>query len=134
MKPNPYLKLNPTQYTFKTLSYNYLEKLRLKWYTPKKSIPLDLYKDFTAVSLAFMIMGNGYWYNNTIYICTESFTLKDIHILLYVLRNKLGLIVSTSKRRNGYRIRFSSREKNIRLLRSLVIDHFHPIMHYKLGI
>lgn len=127
-------KLEPTQYTFSTLSFNYLEKLRLKWYTPKKSIPLDLYKYFTAVSLAFMIMCDGYWSKNTIYICTESFTLKDIHILLYILRNKFGLIVSTIKRGNGYHLRFSSREKNIRLLRSLVLSHFHPIMHYKLGI
>lgn len=138
--PNGYPKINPTQYTFNTLSFNYLEELRLKWYPlavePKKSIPSNLYKDFTSVSLAFMIMGDGYWYNSnkTIIICTEYFTLKDIHILLYILRHKFGLVVSTIKRGNGYRLRFSSREKNIRLLRSLIINHFHPIMHYKLGI
>lgn len=134
LEPNGYPKLNPTQYTFNTLSFNYLENLRLKWYTPKKSIPSDLYNYFTSVSLAFMIMGDGYWSQNTIYICTESFTLKDIHILLYILRHKLGLVVSTTKRGNGYRLRFSSREKNIKLLRSLVINHFHPTMLYKLGI
>ena len=143
LEPNSYPKLNPTQYTFSTLSFNYLENLRIKWYPildalliPIKTIPNDLYKYFTEISLAFMIMGDGYWENSskTIIICTECFSLQDIHILLYILRVKFGLVVSTKKRGNGYRLRFSSKEKNIRLLRSLIVSHFHPSMHYKLGL
>jgi hypothetical protein len=135
-EPNPYPKINPTQYTFGSLSFNFLEELRLKWYTPKKSIPLDLYNDFTEVSLAFMLMGDGYWDNGnkTVYICTECFTLDEINLLLYILRNKFGLIVTIRKRNDGFRIRFSSKEPNLKLLRSLVISHFHPIMIYKLGL
>ena len=137
----PYPKINPTQYTFSTLSFNYFKKLRLKWYIESykgyiKIIPFDLYKYFTAVSLAFLIMGDGYWCNNskTIYICTESFTLKEIHILLFILRYKFKLVASITKKNNRFRIRFSSRYNNLKLLRSLVINHFHPIMKYKLGI
>jgi len=128
-------KINPTQYTFSTLSYNYLENLRLKWYIPKKTIPNDLYKYFTEVSLAFMIMGDGYWDNSskTVVICTECFTLSEIHILLYILRTKFGLVVTTIKRDSGFRLRFSSRGLNLKLLRSLVSSHFHPSMLYKLG-
>jgi len=136
LEPNSYPKLNPIQYTFSTLSFNYLENLRIKWYIPIKIIPNDLYKYFTEVSLAFMIMGNGYWDNSskTIIVCTEYFSLQDIHILLYILRIKFGLVVSTKKRGNGYHLRFSSKEKNLRLLRSLIISHFHPCMHHKLGL
>ena len=135
LEPNSYPKLNPTQYTFKTLSFNYLENLRLKWYIPKKTIPNDLYKYFTEVSLAFMIMEDGYWdnTNNTVIICTECFTLEEIHILLYILRTKFKLVVTTTKRNKGFRLRFSSKNLNLKLLRSLVIPHFHPSMLYKLG-
>ena len=88
------------------------------------------------MSLAFCLMGDGYWDNdsNTIYICTECFKLEEIHILLNILRNKFGLIASLKKRNNGFRIRFSSRGNNIKHLRSLVQSHFHSSMLYKLGL
>jgi hypothetical protein len=75
-------------------------------------------------------MGDGYWdkHSNTVYICTECFTLEEVHIILDILRYKLGLVASLKKRNNGFRIRFSSRGNNIKHLRSLVQPHFHPSM------
>jgi hypothetical protein len=82
--------------------------------------------------------------SNTIYICTECFRLEEIHILLNILRNKLGLIASLGKvenkyltkwtKNNGFRIRFSRRSNNIKHLKSLVQPHFHSSMLYKLGL
>jgi hypothetical protein len=135
-EPNSYPKINPTQYTFNTLSFHYLEQLRLKWYTPKKFIPLDLHLYFTKISLAFLLMGDGYWDNHhkTIYICTESFTPNEIDYLISILDHNFGLIATKSKRNSSYRIRFSSKKANLQLLRSLVLPYFHPIMIYKLGL
>lgn len=135
VEPSGYPKNNPTQYQFSTLSHPYIESLKYKQYIPKKIIPEDLYSEFTEVTLAFMIMGDGYQDNDarTVFICTESFRLEDVNRLLYILRIKFNLVVTTKKRKNGFRIRFSSREKNLRLLRSLVYSHFHSSMLYKLG-
>jgi hypothetical protein len=81
-------------------------------------------------------MGDGYWEKDskTIFICTECFTLEEVHIILDILRNKLGLKATLKKRNNGFRIRFSSRGKNLERIRSLVLPHFHSSMLYKLGI
>ena len=134
--PTPYPKQNPKQYWFSTLSHPYFKELRIDWYYPKKFVPKDLIKHFTEVSLAFCLMGDGYWEKDskTIFICTECFTLEEVHIILDILRNKLGLKATLKKRNNGFRIRFSSRGKNLERIRSLVLPHFHSSMLYKLGI
>jgi hypothetical protein len=135
--PTPYSKHHPTQYWFATLSHPLFNKMRTAWYPEgKKTLPPTIYKDTTGISLAFWIMGDGYWDNteNTIFLCTENFTLEDIQTLLNILRIKFQLVVGTTKRGKGFRLRFSKRELNIRKLRALVQPHMHPSMMYKLGI
>lgn len=134
-QPTPWPRENPSQYWFCTRTHPYFTYLRNQWYKNKiKILPNHLEKDFTEVSLAFLLMGDGYWSENTVFISTENFTLTEVHYLMKILRNKYGLVLSTKKRGKGFRIRFSSRGNNLRLLRSLVTPHFHPIMMYKLGL
>ena len=80
-------------------------------------------------------MGDGYWDNEskTIYICTECFTLKEVHILLNILRNKFKLVATLKKRNKGYRIRFSRRELNLKTLINFISPHFHPSMFSQFG-
>ena len=140
--PTPYPKENPTQYWFGSKKLKSLALLYNDWYTyennkRKKIIPNSFINNFTEVSLAYMIMGDGFWdtNQNTIVICTECFSLEDIHKLLFILRHKFNLRVTTNKRSNiGFRLRFSSKIKNIILLRNLTSRYFHPIMLYKLGL
>lgn len=140
--PTPYPKENPTQYWFGSKKLKALGLLYNDWYIidnnkKKKIIPKDLINEFTEVSLAYMLMGDGFWDNNqkTIVICSECFTLNEIHILLFILRHKFNLIVSFNKRYDiGFRIRFSSKSNNIQLIRNLTSKYFHPIMLYKLGL
>jgi len=111
--------------------------MRTAWYPEGiKSLPPTIYRNTTGISLAFWIMGDGYWSNNqgTVTLCTENFKLEEIHQLLYILRNKFKFVVSTHVRGQGFRIRFSSRGLNINMLRNLVTSHMHPSMMYKLGI
>lgn len=135
--PTPYPKDNPKQYWFSTKVHPYFKELRKEFYINNlKIIPSNLFHQFTEVSLAFLIMGDGYWDNDskTVYICTECFTLEEVHIQLNVLRYKYKLVASLKKRNNGFRIRFSSRGNNLLLLRNLVTPHLHKSMLYKLGL
>jgi len=79
-------------------------------------------------------MGDGYWLNaeGTLFLCSENFTLEDIQTLLHILRIKFQLVVTTKKRGQGFRLRFSSRELNLRKLRALVQPHVHPF-NFNLG-
>jgi hypothetical protein len=140
---NLYPKENPTQCTFNTKSLPLFTEIYTLFYIKKndkilKIIPNNKFLEeyFTGQSLAFMLMGDGYWdnTNKTIYICTECFSLEDVNRLLFILRHKLKLIASTKKCKNNFRIRFSSKELNLRLLRNIVKPYFHPIMLYKLGL
>lgn len=135
-EPTPYPKDKPTQYWFGTKKLNYFEEKRKEWYVPNKIIPISIKKDFTEVSLAFCQMGDGYWEKDskTVFICTDNFTQEEVNMLLSILRNKFGLVVSTKKRKECFRIRFSSRGNNIKQLRSQVVPHFHESMLYKLGM
>jgi hypothetical protein len=59
-----------------------------------KIIPSNIGEHFTAVSLAYFFMDDGYKSRDGFYFCTESFTTQDLDILLLVLHNKFGLNVS----------------------------------------
>lgn len=136
--PTSFPKEKPTQYWFGTYKLPYFTQLRGEWYDGnRKILPPHLYRKLTPVALAFWIMGDGYWDKNarTVYLCTENFSLQEIHLLERILRQKFGLVVSHVKRGDrGFRLRFSSRALNIRLLQSLVKDHLHPLMLYKVNL
>ena len=86
-------------------------------------------------------MGDGYWdkTSKTIVICTDNFTLKEVELLISVLKKNFGLFSTIQKRikknkETCWRIRFSSKSDNIKNLINLVQPHFIPSMFYKLNI
>jgi len=137
----PYIKLIKITFSFKNLEL-FTQLYKLFYINEnnkfKKVIPnikfLNLY--FTEESLAFMIMGDGYWDSNskTIYICSKYFSLVYLNVLIFILRNKFNLVLTTKKRGLGYCLRFSSRGLNLKNLRDLVKPYFHEFMLYKLGL
>lgn len=142
-QPTPYPKDVPTQYCFSTRSSKDFTSLYAYWYvfdpnTGKrvKTIPKDLENVFTEISLAFLLMGDGYWGSSykTTYICTENFTKSQVDLLIVIFRKNFDLLATKKKRNLGYRIRFSGKKSNLERLRKLVIPFFHPSMLYKLGI
>lgn len=95
---------------------------------------------FTEVSLAHWIMGDGYWENfdSTVFICTECFTLTEVHMLKNLLDKKYGLKTGLKIRKNktslvGYRLRFSRKKENLLKLQELIAPFMHPSMLYKIG-
>ncbi len=155
----PYPKALPTQYWFASKSMPYLTNLKSLWYVESNNIltlktkslarikvlPDDTYLSnyFTEVALAFLIMGDGYWENdsNTVFICTDNFSLDEVKRLISFLEMRFSLKCTVKKRTKNtgntimvyYRIRFSSTTVNLNLLKSLVVPHMHPSMLYKLG-
>lgn len=142
-KLSPQPKNNPTQYWFSTRNHYYFTELHKIWYvesgsTFKKVLPNLPYLDqyFSAVSLAHLIMGDGYWdkSDGTILICTDCFSYDEILMFISFLDSKFGLKAGAKQRReNVYRIRFSREKQNLSKLRALIIPYMHDLMMYKLG-
>lgn len=140
-RPTLYPKNNPTQYWFCTKNHQFFNILYDQWYFEKdqkkvKILPNDIEKDLSPVSLAFWIMGDGYWEKNskTIFLCTENFSIKEIIFLISILQKNFGLYSTLKKRKHRFRIRLSRKKENINRLRKLVRPYFHLSMLYKLGI
>jgi len=139
----PQPKENPTQYWFCTKSLPFFTTLYPKWYSvnpnsgkPVKVVPEYLKDTLSGVTLAFWIMGDGYWDNDaqTVLLCTESFTEAEINFLIKILKERLDLVATKKKRGDNYRIRLSSTKSNLDRLRSLTLEYMHPSMVYRLGV
>lgn len=91
---------------FNTLSIPCFNIFRELFYNSSgvKCIPSNLGEYFTARSLAYWFMDDGYKALNGYYFCTESFSENDINLLLALLRTKFNLICSVHKTTNGPRI------------------------------
>lgn len=147
--PNPWppAKAGKTvsQYHFATRSFKELTLLHTKWYkldpgTNKylKIVPLDINKHLAPISLAHWIMGDGYWSENTLYLCTDSFTYAEILLLVNSLNTVLNLSAAPAKRTKDnkqvcWRIRLSSKKENIFRLRTIVSPFMISSLKYKIG-
>jgi hypothetical protein len=163
-QPTPFPKVNPTQYWFSTSNHSYFTDIYKEWYIDKyiltsldsviiqraKIMPSNSYLEqhFTAVALAFLIMGDGYW-DKTVLICTDNFTYVEVCRFIEFLHHKLGLKATIKKRWNSernapgvgfahplylFRVRFSGTVDNLNKLRTLVMPHMHKSLLYKLNL
>ena len=140
--PNPKVTgKEPTQYWFSTKSLPAITKLHSIWYKNVegkfiKVLPPNIYELLTPVSIAHWIMGDGYFTDNNVKICTDNFTKEEVLILIKVLNDKFGIKATINKRSNSngsvWRIRIS--KESMVKLRLLVSPYFIPEMLYKLGI
>lgn len=82
-------------------------------------------------------MGDGYFTDGGVKICTDTFTEYEVLKLIKVLNVKFGIKAFANKRTNSnqvvkYRIRIS--KLSMENLISLVRPHFISEMLYKLGL
>ena len=144
--PNPKTGKPITQYHLSSRSLPTLTNLHKEWYYWNdlnkkliKKVPLNIESTLTPLGLAHWIQGDGYWADNTIYLCTDNFTYEEVNLLIKALKNQFGLIASLNKRVQQnkvvcWRIRFSSKFNNINNLINLVKPFFEPSLLYKLNI
>lgn len=95
-----------------------------------KVIPNNIYDLLTPVALAHWIMGDGSSVNRGLVLCTDSFSLEQTTLLLNVLVIKYQLDCTLWKQSSGWRIYIKN--KSMANLKSVVINHMHPSMLYKL--
>jgi len=124
---------------FRTLNFSCLNKYHDLFYKNKtKVVPLNIHELLTPRGLAHWIMGDGFLYDKAVVVlCTESFTKKELEVLIAALDKKFGIQATLNKRISttgtvGWRIRV--RKKSMDKLTTLVSPFFIPELLYKLGI
>lgn len=98
----------------------------------KKVIPNNIYDLLTPVALAHLIMGDGSAVNRGLVLCTDCFTLKQTTLLLNVLVIKYEFDCSLWNNNSNWRIYI--KHSSMAKLKSIVINHMHHSMLYKLNV
>ena len=128
-----------TTVRFKTISTpffsNYYEAFYPIINKNKKIVPKKIADNFTEVSLAHLIMGDGNFFKerNMIRIYTNAFTHEDVLKLSSVIKNNFDVNNDVFKdREDQYIIRIQSPELD--KTRNLVLPYLHPSMYYRVGL
>lgn len=140
--PNPKEGKEPTQYWFGSKSlpaitdlyYLWYKEIRGKW---TKILPLNIEELLTPLALAHFIMGDGYFSEGSVFICTDNYSKDEVIRLIEILHIKFGIKATLKKRTNpGGSIRWRIRVSRLSIdkLVSLVRPFFIPEMLYKLGL
>jgi len=96
-----------------------------------KLIPRDMYNMLTPVALAHLIMGDGQNRERGLVLCTDSFTLEGVVLLVNVLIIRYNFICTIRVNNPGqYRIYIS--EKSMDSLRTIVSPFMVKSMLYKI--
>ena len=97
-----------------------------------KIIPKDIYNLLTPVALAHLIMGDGQSRDLGLVLCTDSFTLQEVVLLLNVLIIRYNFICTIRTNNPGqYRIYIS--EKSMNSLKTKVSPFMTKTMLYKIN-
>jgi hypothetical protein len=86
---------------FKTLKFPCLNKFHALFYNNNiKRIPLNIKDLLSPIGLAHIIMGDGYFDKDkqTIFLCTENYSLNEVNLLIEVLNQKFDLKATANKR------------------------------------
>ena len=138
--PNPKISgKEPTQYWFGTKRLIEISQLHDIWYKKVngkfiKKLPFNIEELLTPIGLAHWIMGDGYFENNTVKICTDK---EEVLNLIKILDTKFNIKSGINKRSNPnnsivWRIRIS--RLSLEKLKILIIPYMISEMLYKLGI
>lgn len=104
----------------------------------KKVIPKDIFFDLNPIVLAFWIMGDGAVRSHGLLICTDSYTIPDVILLINCLRIKFDLEVtlqfSRDKNLNKEYPRIYFPASQMSKLQTLVYPFMEKSMLYKIHL
>lgn len=63
-----------------------------------KCLPLNIKELLTPIGLSHIIMGDGYFNDQTVFLCTENYTLDEVKLLIETLETNFDLKASLNKR------------------------------------
>jgi hypothetical protein len=118
--------------TFTLSCFN--ELYELFYISGKKVVPSIIGDLLTPLSLAYWIGDDGSWNkpNKNVILCTDSFTLEEVELLIEVLNTKFNLKCYKNKNGNVYRIIIPS--YSIPVLQNLLASHMPSMMRHKIGL
>jgi hypothetical protein len=98
-----------------------------------KIVPTNIADLVTPLSLAYWICDDGTWGGNSTRLCTNSYTLAEVNLLVKVLTDKFGLKCTIIEKYSGsgvYLIRIST--KAVPDLQKLLLPIIPAMMRYKI--
>lgn len=112
----------------------FTELYNLFYISGKKVVPSIIEDLLTPLSLSYWIADDGSWNKPGKYtvLCTDSFTLEEVELLIEVLNNKFNLKCYKCRQGTSYRIIIPS--YSIPVLRNLLAAHMAPMMRHKIGL
>jgi hypothetical protein len=133
--PHPKTSLSYSTFLFSTYTLACFKELYFMFYPAgKKIIPLNIGELLTPISLAYWIADDGCWNktNKYVVLCTDSFAIAEIELLISVLNYKFDLKCYKCKNGNNYRIIIPS--YSIPNLQSLLASYMPSMMKHKIGL
>lgn len=135
--------------SFKTRQLECLNEIKNLFYNPvtnKRQISLEIFHYIDYISLAYWIMGDGSKINKGgLLLCTDSFTLNEIILLINILKIKFNIEATILYRQSispkdrktilneGQKIaRIFINKKNFDLIREQIRPYFTPDFLYKI--
>jgi hypothetical protein len=97
-----------------------------------KVIPHNIYDLFTPVAFSHLIMGDGGFKSNGIFLCTDSYSIQDVVRLMNVLIIRYDLKCTLHRSNENYRIYIS--RNSVGKVVEIVKPHLITSMYYKVGI
>jgi hypothetical protein len=100
----------------------------------KKIIPANIGFLLTPLGLAYWLCDDGTFCKSThrVHLCTESFTLAEVNLLVKTINDKWNLKCHKVTRGSGYRIVIS--RESLPILQSLLKDIMPSMMLHKIGL
>lgn len=134
-KPHPKTGKMYTNISFNTYTLPCFNEIYDLFYeSGKKIVPKTIGDLLTPLSLAYWIADDGSWNKVCKYVvlCTDSFALYEVELLIEVLNKKFNLKCYKIKSGPNYRIIIPS--YSIPALQSLLAAHIPPMMKHKIGL
>ena len=97
-----------------------------------KVIPHNIYELLTPVAFAHLIMGDGGFKSKGIFLCTDSYSIKDVVRLMNVLILRYDLKCTLHKSNEGHRIYIS--RNSVGKVIEIVKPYLIASMYYKVGV
>nr|QVG61526.1 hypothetical protein [Rhizoctonia sp.] len=124
-----------TRVRFTTCSLPCFNELHNLFYQEgKKIVPSNIAELLTPLSLTYWICDDGSFCkrDRVVRLCTHSFSLEEVNLLINVLEVKWNLKCTINKHYGSFMIRISA--KSLPELQSLLKDIMPSMMKYKIGL
>ena len=118
--------------TFTFRSFDWIYKMFYK--NGKKRIHSNLGSFLTPLALAIWISDDGCWVQSGVRISCNSFTLKEVELLIEIINQNFGLKSNIQKISTPNQYSIYIQNKSIPLLKKIVSPYIHSSMLYKLGL